>query len=395
MWRSKYDMPPEAFGQELDRLWNQLRPLYLSLHAYMRGKLRERYGEEVPADGPIPAQLLGNLWAQDWSNLYDIAGPARGTKTTSLTDVLQARKVSPTDMARYGERFFTSLGFDPLPPTFWERSLFVKPRDREVVCHASAWNINNVDDLRFKMCIDQTEEDFTVIHHELGHNFYSRAYASQPPIFRDSANDGFHEAIGDTVALSVTPEYLGKIGLAAGSAAGESDDIGLLLRTSLQRLAFLPFGLVVDAWRWQVFSGQVTPDNYNRAWWELRERYQGVRPPSARGEEFFDPGAKYHIPGNTPYARYFLASVLQFQFHRALAKAAGCTTPLHRCSIYGNSEAGRRLKATLEMGASRPWPDALEALTGQREMDASAMADYYAPLKAWLDEQNKGRPVGW
>jgi peptidyl-dipeptidase A len=394
MWRSKYDMPPDAFSRELDRLWGQLQPLYLSLHAYVRAKLRDRYGDQVPADGPIPAHLLGNLWAQDWSNVYDVVGPPGGAKAISLTDVLRARKVTPVEMARFGERFFTSLGFEPLPPTFWERSLFVKPRDREVVCHASAWNINSVDDLRFKMCIDQTEEDFTTIHHELGHNFYSRAYAMQPPIFRDSANDGFHEAIGDTIALSVTPEYLGKVGL-VGNAPPESADVGLLLRTALQRLAFLPFGLVVDAWRWQVFSGQVPPDQYNRVWWELRERYQGVRPASARGEEYFDPGAKYHIPANTPYARYFLASVLQFQFHRALTKAAGCTAPLHRCSIYGNGEAGKRLKATLEMGASRPWPDALEALTGQREMDASAMADYYAPLKAWLDEQNKGRAVGW
>jgi peptidyl-dipeptidase A len=394
MWRSKYDMPPDAFSRELDRLWGQLQPLYLSLHAYVRAKLRDRYGDQVPADGPIPAHLLGNLWAQDWSNVYDVVGPPGGAKAISLTDVLRARKVTPVEMARFGERFFTSLGFEPLPSTFWERSLFVKPRDREVVCHASAWNVNSVDDLRFKMCIDQTEEDFTTIHHELGHNFYSRAYAMQPPIFRDSANDGFHEAIGDTIALSVTPEYLGKVGL-VGNAPPESADVGLLLRTALQRLAFLPFGLVVDAWRWQVFSGQVPPDQYNRVWWELRERYQGVRPASARGEEYFDPGAKYHIPANTPYARYFLASVLQFQFHRALTKAAGCTAPLHRCSIYGNGEAGKRLKATLEMGASRPWPDALEALTGQREMDASAMADYYAPLKAWLDEQNKGRPVGW
>lgn len=394
MWRSKYDMPADAFSRELDRLWGQLQPLYLSLHAYVRAKLRDRYGDQVPADGPIPAHLLGNLWAQDWSNVYDVVGPPGDAQTISLTDVLRARKLTPVEMTRFGERFFTSLGFEPLPPTFWERSLFVKPRDREVVCHASAWNINSVDDLRFKMCIDQTEEDFTTIHHELGHNFYSRAYATQPPIFRDSANDGFHEAIGDTIALSVTPEYLGKVGL-VGNAPPESADVGLLLRTALQRLAFLPFGLVVDSWRWQVFSGQVPPDQYNRVWWDLRERYQGVKPASARGEQYFDPGAKYHIPANTPYARYFLASVLQFQFHRALSKAAGCAAPLHRCSIYGNGEAGKRLKATLEMGASRPWPDALEALTGQREMDASAMADYYAPLKVWLDEQNKGRPVGW
>jgi peptidyl-dipeptidase A len=394
MWRSKYDLPPDAFATELDRLWGQLQPLYLSLHAYVRGKLRARYGDQVPADGPIPAHLLGNIWAQDWSNLYDMVAPAGGANTVDLTRVLRGRNIGPVEMTKYGERFFTSLGFEPLPPTFWERSLFVKPRDREVVCHASAWNIDNVDDLRFKMCIDQTAEDFTTIHHELGHNFYARAYAKQPPIFRDSANDGFHEAVGDTIAISVSPEYLVTVGLIP-RAPDASGDIGLLLRTALERLAFLPFGLVVDSWRWQVFDGSVTPDDYNTAWWDLRERYQGIRPVSARGETFFDPGAKYHVPANTPYARYFLAAVLQFQFHRALSKVAGCTTPLHRCSIYGNAEAGRRLRTALEMGASRPWPDTLEALTGQREMDATAMADYYAPLKAWLDEQNRGQKVGW
>jgi len=394
MWRSKYDMPPDEFSKELDRLWEQLRPFYLSLHTYVRAKLRAKYGDVVPADGPMPAHLLGNIWAQDWTNIYDIVGPAGGGRAASLTDTLRVRKVTPVEMTRFGERFFTSLGFDALPQTFWERSLFVKPRDREVVCHASAWNINNVDDLRMKMCIDQTEEDFRVIHHELGHNFYSRAYNQQPVIFRDGANDGFHEAIGDTIALSVTPEYLVKVGL-LDRAPDASGDIRLLLRAALERLAFLPFGLVVDQWRWRVFSGEVTPDRYNSAWWELRERYQGVRPPSPRGEDHFDPGAKYHVPANTPYSRYFLASVLQFQFHRALAKEAACATPLHRCSIYGSAPAGKRLQATLAMGQSRPWPDALEALTGQRQMDATAMADYFAPLKTWLDEQNKGQKVGW
>jgi peptidyl-dipeptidase A len=297
-------------------------------------------------------------------------------------------------MVRIAERFFTSLGFEPLPKTFWERSMFVKPRDREVVCHASAWNVDSVDDLRIKMCIEVNAEDFTTIHHELGHNFYQRAYNQLPMILRDSANDGFHEAVGDTLSLSVTPEYLVKIGL-LDKAPDASADTALLLRNALEGLAFLPFGLLVDQWRWQVFSGKITPDEYNRAWWDLKLRYQGVAPTTPRGEEFFDPGAKYHIPGNTPYTRYFLARVLQYQFHRALAKEAGCTTPLHRCSIYGSTEVGKRLDAMLQMGASRPWPDALEALTGQREMDASAMAEYFAPLKAWLDEQNKGKPVGW
>jgi peptidyl-dipeptidase A len=394
MWRAKYDMAPDAFTQELDRLWDQVRPLYLQLHAYVRMKLRQKYGDVVQEKGPLPAHLLGNIWAQDWSNVYDLVAPANAGAGYSLTEILKQRKVGPLDMVRAGERFYTSLGFEPLPKTFWERSLFVRPKDREVVCHASAWDIDSMSDVRIKMCINQTAEDFATIHHELGHNFYQRAYQALPMIFRDSANDGFHEAIGDTVALSVTPEYLVKIGL-LDKAPDASRDIGLLMSRALEKVAFLPFGLLIDQWRWQVFSGQITPERYNTAWWELRLKYQGVAPPSVRGEAFFDPGAKYHVPDNTPYTRYFLADILQFQFHRALSKAAGCTTPLHRCSVYESKEAGQRLNAMLAMGLSKPWPDALEAMTGSREMDASAILDYFAPLKTWLDEQTKGQPVGW
>jgi peptidyl-dipeptidase A len=395
MWRSRYDMPPDDFSKEVDRLWQQLRPLYLSLHTYVRARLHAKYGDAVPADGPIPAHLLGNIWAQDWSNVYDLVAPAGAATTVSLDAIFRARATTPLQMVQTGERFFTSLGFDPLPKTFWERSMFVKPRDREVVCHASAWYVDNQDDVRIKMCIDPTAEDFTTIHHELGHDFYAREYnRAQPMIFRDSANDGFHEAIGDTIGLSVTPEYLVKIGL-LDKAPPPSSDIMLLLRQALDKVAFLPFSVVIDQWRWQVFSGQVPPERYNAAWWELRERYQGVRAPSVRGEEFFDPGAKYHVPGNTPYARYFLSYVLQFQFHRALAQTAGCTSPLNRCSIYGSAEAGKKLKTVLAMGSSKPWPDALEALTGERQLDATAIADYFAPLKAWLDEQNGGSKAGW
>jgi peptidyl-dipeptidase A len=394
MWRSKYDMPPDAFTKELDRLWDQVRPLYLELHAYVRMKLRQKYGDVVPATGPIPAHLLGNIWAQDWSNIYPLVAPAGSDPGFSLTDILKRRKVGPLDMVRTGERFYTSLGFEALPKTFWERSLFVRPRDREVVCHASAWDLDYLSDVRIKMCIEPTAEDFTTIHHELGHNFYQRAYKEQPLIFRDSANDGFHEAIGDTIALSVTPEYLVRIGL-LDKAPDASRDIGLLMTRALEKVAFLPFGLLIDQWRWQVFSGEVKPDQYNKAWWDLRLKYQGIAPPSPRGEEFFDPGAKYHVPDNTPYTRYFLADILQFQFHRALSQAAGCTTPLHRCSIYESKEAGRRLNAMLAMGLSRPWPEALETLTGTKQMDASAIIDYFAPLKAWLDEQLKGQSTGW
>jgi peptidyl-dipeptidase A len=387
-------MSADEFSAELDRLWTQVRPLYEALHAHVRASLAKKYGNNVvPPDGLIPAHLLGNMWAQEWGNIYPLVGVPASGPGNDLAKLLEAQHVDAPGMTKYGERFFTSLGFDPLPQTFWERSLIVKPRDREVVCHASAWDIDSVNDVRIKMCVDATAEDFKTIHHELGHNFYQRAYANQPPLFRDSANDGFHEAIGDTIALSVTPEYLVKVGL-LDKAPDASGDIGLLLQQALEKLAFLPFGLVVDQWRGRGFVGSVPPDRYNESWWELRERYQGVRAPSARGEEFFDPGAKFHVPANVPYARYFLASVLQFQFHRALSKATGCTTPLHRCSIYGSKEAGRRLNATLAMGASKTWQEALETLTGQKEMDASAMADYFAPLKTWLDEQYQGHKVG-
>ena len=398
MWRAKYDMPPDAFAGELDRLWEQVRPLYLSLHAYVRARLREKYGEAVPASGPIPAHLLGNMWAQEWDNIYPLAAPANADPGYDLTALLKKRNTDWKQMVKYGENFFVSLGFDPLPQTFWERSLFLKPKDREVVCHASAWDIDLASDVRLKMCIQITGEDFLTVHHELGHNFYQRAYSPRPPLFRDSANDGFHEAVGDTIALSITPEYLVKLGLLE-KAPDTSKDIGLLLHRALEKIAFLPFGLVIDQWRWKVFSGEIPPEKYNQTWWQLRLKYQGIAPPGPAGtprtEEDFDAGAKYHVAANVPYMRYFLADILQFQFHRALAQAAGCAGPLNRCSIFGDKAAGSKLNAMLEMGQSRPWQEALEKIAGTREMDASAIRDYFAPLQKWLDERNRGKPVGW
>jgi peptidyl-dipeptidase A len=395
LWQSNYDMTPLQFTAELERLWQQVRPLYLSLHAYVRSQLVRKYGPQaVPPDGPIPAHLLGNIWAQDWTNIYDLLDVPGKSAGVDLTPILQQKKIEEKEMVRYGERFFASLGFDLLPKSFWERSLFTKPRDREVVCHASAWDVDNQEDVRLKMCIQIREEDFRTIHHELGHNFYQLAYRHQPLLFKGSANDGFHEAVGDTIALSIMPEYLQKVSLLEEVPSAESD-LGLLMHKALEKVAFLPFGLVIDQWRWRVFSGEVKPADYNRAWWEMCTKYQGVAAPVARTENDFDPGSKFHVPANVPYTRYFLADVLQFQFHRGLCRAIGYTGPLHRCSIYANKEAGARLKRMLEMGQSRPWPDALEVLTGERQMDATAMLDYFAPLKKWLDEQNQAKPVGW
>jgi len=395
LWRASYDMPPDQFTVEVERLWSQVRPLYESLHCHVRAKLADEYGSAVvPPDEPIPAHLLGNMWSQTWANIYNIVGPARSDPGYDLTRLLESNRVDELEMVRYGERFFSSLGFDPLPTTFWERSLFVQPVDRDVVCHASAWDLDYESDVRIKMCIGVNDEDFVTIHHELGHNYYQRAYQQQSPLHRTSANDGFHEGIGDTIALSITPEYLAEVGLLRRVPPADRD-LGLLLRLALDKVAFLPFGLMVDQWRWKVFSGEIGPEEYNEGWWDLRTEYQGIRAPVPRSEADFDPGAKYHIPANTSYTRYFLAHILQFQFHRALCEVAGVEGPLHRCSIFGSLEAGARLNTMLAMGASRPWPDALEVVTGQREMDATAILDYFAPVQAWLDEQNAGRSCGW
>lgn len=395
MWRSKYDMPADDFAKELDRIWGQVKPLYNSLHCHVRAKLGEKYGEDkVPQDQPIPAHLLGNMWAQTWGNVYDLVAPENADPGYDLTQLLKEHDYDAIKMTKGAEKFFTSMGFEPLPETFWTRSLFLKPQDRDVQCHASAWNLDNKDDLRIKMCIQQTGEEFSVIHHELGHNFYQRAYNKLPLYYQESANDGFHEAIGDTIALSVTPGYLKEIGLLE-QVPDESKDIGLLMKMAMDKVAFIPFGLLVDQWRWKVYSGEISPEQYNQAWWELREKYQGVKAPVARTENDFDPGAKYHVPGNVPYTRYFLAHILQFEFHKSLCEIAGSKEAIHRCSVYNSKEAGERLNTMLEMGSSRPWQEALETVTGNQQMDATAILDYFAPLQAYLDEQNKGRQCGW
>jgi peptidyl-dipeptidase A len=395
LWRAGYDMTPEEFSADLERLWNQVRPLYLSLHTFVRWKLTEKYGPNaVPPGGPIPAHLLGNPWAQEWGNIYDLLGVQEDKGGVNVSELLKKKNLDPKGMVKYGEGFYKSMGFAPLPPTFWERSLFTKPADRDVVCHASAWDVDNMDDLRIKMCIQVRGVDFVTIHHELGHNFYQRAYKDQPFLFKNGANDGFHEAIGDSIALAITPAYLHKVGLLE-SVPQESNDIPELLKQALDRVAFLPFGLMIDQWRWKVFSGEIAPADYNKAWWALRLKYQGIAPPMARSEADFDPGAKYHVAANVPYTRYFLAHILEFQFYRALCRESGYTGPLNRCTFYGSKEAGAKFNKMLAMGQSKPWPDALEVLTGGRQVDASAILEYFAPLQKWLDEQNKGKKAGW
>jgi len=401
MWRSNYDMTPEQFEALTERLWQEVRPLYEQIHCFARAGLNRRYGDQVQAaTGPIRADLLGNLWAQEWGNIYDVvAPPAAGgasAQAYDLTQLLERANYTPERIVRQGEAFFSSLGFAPLPATFWERSMITQPRDREVICHASAWDVDNQDDLRIKMCTRVNGDDFTTVHHELGHNYYQRAYNRQPFLYMNSANDGFHEAIGDTIALSVTPEYLVQIGLLQQNQMPTADqDRQLLLRQALDKIAFLPFGLLMDRYRWGIFSGRIRPGEYQAAWDRLRLQYQGIVPPSPRSEQNFDAGAKYHTAASVSYTRYFLARILQFQFYQAACNISGWRGPLHRCSFYGNREVGRRLTEMLAMGSSRPWPEALQAFTGSREISARPMVAYFQPLLGWLREQNRGRQCGW
>ena len=395
MWKSGYDMPEAEFAAQTDKLWGQVKPLYDQLHCYTRRKLNQTYGDKVVSKtGPIPSHLLGNMWAQSWDYLYPELEPYKGVAPIDVTPVL-AKSYTAKQMVKVGEAFYTSLGMDPLPETFWDRSQFTKPADKNVVCHASAWDVQYNNDLRIKMCINLNQEDLYTIHHELGHDFYYHYYYKLPVLFQAGANDGFHEAIGDTIQLSMTPDYLKEKGLLGKVVKNDKATINQQMHVALAKIAFLPFGLLVDKWRWDVFSGEVSPDKYNQHWWDLKKQYQGVAPPIERASTDFDPGAKFHVAANVPYMRYFLAAVLQFQFHKALCEKAGFKGPLYECSIYGNKDAGAAYMKMLSLGASKPWQDALFELTGTREMDGGAILEYFAPLQGWLEQQNKGQTCGW
>ncbi len=395
MWRSGYDMKPAEFRVETDRLWGEVEPLYKDLQCYVRRRLEQRYPGKMPADGTIPAHITGNMWQQDWSALYPLVEPYKGASALDVDGALVSQKYDARRMVERAEDFYVSLGMPKLPATFWERAQLTQPRDRDVVCHASAWDMNMKGDVRIKMCIKPNEEEFRTIYHELGHVYYYLAYNNLEPLFQSGAHDGFHEAIGDTVQLSLTPTYLSSIGLVGKNAPSREAMINAQMKLALEKVVFLPFGKLIDEWRWGVFDGSIKPEQYNAAWWALKRKYQGVAPVEARGEENFDPGAKYHVPGNTPYMRYFLAHILQFQFQKALCAAAGHQGALNDCSIYGNAEAGKRFQAMLARGQSQPWQATLKELTGGEQMDGSAILDYFAPLHDWLKEQNQGQNCGW
>ncbi|KAJ3051438.1 hypothetical protein HK097_007537, partial [Rhizophlyctis rosea] len=371
-WRSVYDVEPEEFEDMIDEVWEDVKPLYEQLHCYIRGKLGEVYGKEKVdgGDGLLMGHLLGNMWAQEWANIYDLVVPYPNQTAIDITPALKEGGYDAYLMHQLSESFYVSLGYDSLPESFWTRSMLVRPADRDVVCHASAWDFGN-DDLRIKMCTTVTGEDLYTIHHEQGHLYYDHYYRHQPALYRDAAADFFHEAIGDTILLSVlVPHHLQRIGLVKGNITDSYEQtVNAQLKMALSKVAILPWALLVDKWRWKVFEGEIEPKDYQSAWEKMVEHYQGLKRPAPASKDDFDAGAKFHVPSNVPYIRYFGAATLQFQLHAALCDATVPNTPLHNCSIYENKEAGELFKRLLESGRSREWTEVLGEIVGKDDGD--------------------------
>jgi len=398
----------DTFQQEMEDTWQGLRPLYQQLHAYVRTKLGEHYGPDVvPGRGPLPAHLLGNMWAQSWNNIADILRPFPTKPSINVTGEMIRQGWTPRKMFEKADDFFQSMGMDPMPPKFWSGSILEKPKDgRELTCHASAWDFYNGEDFRIKQCTRVNQEDFVTVNHEMGHVQYFLQYNNQSYLYRDGANPGFHEGVADILSLAVgTATYFQKLGLLGEEVdiGDEETNINILFDMALERIAFLPFGYLVDKFRWDVYSGRTSLDNMNCHWWKLRHEIQGLAPPGPRDNSQFDAGAKYHVAGDVGYVRYFTAFIYEFQFYRALCLESGDYVPgdpkkpLHRCNFYGNTAAGDKLRAMLQMGASRPWMEAMEKMTGQRAMSTKAIREYFGPLETWLQQENRraGVEVGW
>ncbi|NWW89629.1 ACE2 enzyme, partial [Rhynochetos jubatus] len=405
-WRANYEADyPEEYKYSRDQLiedvektFEQIKPLYQQLHAYVRHRLEQVYGPElISSTGCLPAHLLGDMWGRFWTNLYGLAVPYPAKPNIDVTSAMVQKKWDAMRIFKAAEAFFTSIGLSEMTKGFWENSMLTEPTDnRKVVCHPTAWDLGN-NDYRIKMCTKVTMDDFLTAHHEMGHIEYDMAYSEKPYLLRGGANEGFHEAVGEIMSLSAaTPQHLKSLDLLEPTfQEDEETEINFLLKQALTIVGTMPFTYMLEKWRWMVFRGEITKQEWTKRWWEMKREIVGVVEPVPHDETYCDPAVLFHVANDYSFIRYYTRTIFQFQFQEALCKAANHTGPLHTCDITNSTAAGQNLRQLLELGRSKPWTQALEGVTGEKYMNAAPLLHYFEPLYKWLQKNNSGRYIGW
>ena len=382
---SDYGMSTAEMMALNQRLVSELLPLYRELHTYARYELAKRYGvKEVP--DMLPAHWLPNRWGQDWNAMVNVEG----------VDLDGALSDKPREwLMEQGERFYKSLGFGPLPASYWEKSsLYPLPEDAgyKKNNHASAWHMDLQEDVRCLMSIVPNRDMYETVHHELGHIYYFMAYTNPnvPPLLREGANRAYHEGIGSLMGLAAMQKpFLAGLELIPESAG--SDDMQSLLKEALNYVVFIPWSAgVMTEFEHDLYATDLSADQYTARWWDLKKKYQGIVAPNERGPEYCDPASKTHINNDAAqYYDYALSFVLLFQLHDHIAGKILHQDP-RATNYYGSKEVGTFLQGILEKGASGDWRKMLKEKTGE-DLSARAMLSYFEPLMGYLKEQNKGR----
>ncbi|NWI33356.1 ACE2 enzyme, partial [Sula dactylatra] len=405
-WRANYEADyPEEYKYSRDQLvedvektFEQIKPLYQQLHAYVRHRLEQVYGPKlISSTGCLPAHLLGDMWGRFWTNLYALTVPYPAKPNIDVTSAMVQKKWDAIRIFKAAEAFFFSIGLEKMTEGFWNNSMLTEPTDnRKVVCHPTAWDLGKKD-YRIKMCTKVTMDDFLTAHHEMGHIEYDMAYSKQPFLLRGGANEGFHEAVGEIMSLSAaTPQHLKSLDLLEPTfQEDEETEINFLLKQALTIVGTMPFTYMLEKWRWMVFRGEITKQEWMKRWWEMKREIVGVVEPVPHDETYCDPAVLFHVANDYSFIRYYTRTIYQFQFQEALCKAANHTGPLHTCDITNSKAAGQKLRQLLEFGRSKPWTQALENVTTDKHMNAMPLLHYFEPLYKWLQKNNSGRYIGW
>ncbi|XP_036127494.1 angiotensin-converting enzyme 2 isoform X3 [Molossus molossus] len=340
-----YNYSRNQLIEDVERIFLEIKPLYEHLHAYVRAKLMDTYPSHISPTGCLPAHLLGDMWGRFWTNLYPLTVPFRKKPNIDVTEAMLNQSWDAEKIFKKAEEFFVSIGLGNMTQGFWDNSMLTEPSDgRKVVCHPTAWDLGN-NDFRIKMCTKVTMEDFLTAHHEMGHIKYDMAYAEQPYLLRNGANEGFHEAVGEVISLSVaTPKHLKVIGLLQPDFNEDNEtEINFLFKQALSIVGTLPFTYMLEKWRWMVFKGEIPKEQWMQKWWEMKRDIVGVVEPVPHDETYCDPASLFHVASDYSFIRYFTRTIFQFQFQEALCQIANHEGPLHKCDISNSRKAGEEL----------------------------------------------------